>query len=650
MGAAATKISHWKEDDKYHEMTEYLSSEGGYWLREDKWMIESEAFEKANLKAGKYQKGLLADFSTYTRERMKIEMKYYLLYSMKNKILSPFNVYNVMTTAIRMIGENLAGRGTHESFAEMECKGTDVLKNTVTPCVFQKYQTLKRQLISFFYDFYDEREEMEKDVWQLARIPHVKQSAASKRMNHSLDFREIPEYYRDMVKQYTARLIARRSYSHCSEKLVYIRYFFRLFYKNGYGNGFFEALSRQDMEKYLGWVAADYADKNATVRSKAVLYIRHFIDYIQLAEYEKAPVKDVTRLLFDDDIPRRERAEDSMNKVKYIPAPVKEQLDASLQELEPEEMRPVYVLLRESGWRGTDVLNLRYDSCLDYLWSEKEKEYIPYLCGEITKTGIPMLKIPIRTEVAGMVKELVEKVKEKSTEENNPEHYLFNTFEGKNMGLPYSKPAFSKAVQELIHKKGIVDGDGQPYHFKAHSLRHTRAMEYTEQGMPIGIIKQVLGHCSLQMTLHYSKVSENMLYERWKETEKLNLLHLDSRPPQTAEVREEGLHYEFIRKNLDAVKVPFGVCFKPAKLPCRQQMNHCMDCANFCTCKDNIPEYEAEIERVRKLLELGIRLERDEWVEKNQNYLETLEKMMERIKTEGLVHKNGHIREEYDGR
>lgn len=199
MGAAATKISQWKEDDKYHEMTKYLSSEGGYWLREDKWMIESEAFEKANLKAGKYRNGLLADFSTYTKERMKIEMKYYLLYSMKNKILSPFNVYNVMTTAIRMIGENLAGRGTHESFAEMECEGTEVLKNAVTPCVFQKYQTLKRQIISFFHGFYDEREETEKDVWQLACIPHVKQSAASKRMNHSLDFRDIPEYYRDMA-------------------------------------------------------------------------------------------------------------------------------------------------------------------------------------------------------------------------------------------------------------------------------------------------------------------------------------------------------------------------------------------------------------------------------------------------------------------
>lgn len=431
---------------------------------------------------------------------------------------------------------------------------------------------------------------------------------------------------------------------------MYIRYFFKAFYGNGYKDGFFQELTRRDMERYLCWVAADYTEKNATFRSKAVSFIRQFIDYIQLAEYGQAPVKDITKLLFDDDIPRRERAGDTLSKVKYIPEPVRRQLDASLQELEPSEMRPIYVLLRESGWRGTDVLNLRYDSCLDYRWSEKEKEYIPYLCGEITKTGIALLKIPVRREVAEMVKELRETVKAQSTEENNPAHYLFNTYEGKNMGLPYSKPAFSKAVQELIKKKGIFDADGTPYHFKAHSLRHTRAVEYTEQGMPIGIIQQILGHCSLQMTLHYAKVSENMLYEKWKETEKLNILHLDSRPVHTAEAKEEGLHYEFVRKNLDAVKVPFGVCFKPAKLPCRQQMNHCIDCANFCTCADNVPEYEAEIKRSREQLELSRKLGRDEWSEKNQSYLDTLEKMLSRILSEGIIHKNGRLREDCDVR
>lgn len=650
MGAAAYVFDRKEEDDKYREMKEYLSSEGGYWLKKDKWTVSAYAFQQAGLDVEGCKASILADFTAYTKECMKIEMKYYLLYSMKNERLSPFHVCNMMTATIRMMGDVLVQKSVYESFGEIEADVIEMTDSPLTPGVLEKYRALKNQVTAFFRDFYDDREETQKDVWVVGRIAGAKQSAADKRLSHSLDFRKIPEYYRGMVKQYMARLIVRRSCSHCRDMLMYIRYFFQEFYKHGYGDGFLEALERKDMEKYLAWAAADYADKNATVYSKAVSFIRHFLDYIQLAEYERAPVKDVTRLLFDDDIPRRERQEDTSSKIKYIPEPVKEQLDASLQELEPEEMRPVYVLLRESGWRGTDVLNLRYDNCLDYLWSEKEKEYIPYLCGEITKTGIPVLKIPIRPEVAEMVKDLAEEVKKQSTDENNPEHYLFNTFKGKNKGLPYSKPAFSKAVQDLINKKGILDGDGQLYHFRAHSLRHTRAMEYTAQGMPIGIIQQILGHCSLQMTVHYSKVSENMLYEKWKETEKLELLHLDSRPPRKVPVKEEGLHYEFIRKNLDAVKVPFGVCFKPAKLHCRQQMNHCIDCANFCTSRDNIPEYEAEIARVMKQIELGKSLDRNDWVEKNQDYLETLEKMLARIRTEGLIHKNGHIREEYDGR
>ena len=647
MGVAAYAFAYEETDDKYREMTEYLSTEGGYWLKEDRWNTGAESFKEAGIRIAEKEKNwILADFSGYRSDRLKLEMKYYYLRSMKEKWMTAKSLRHNYVRAVREIGKYLGELGVESLDGREELQEPVLLEGME----YQRYLNLYHTAVGFITDFYDDREETQKDIWILARIPGVKQSAADKRLNHSLDFRKIPEYYRGMVKQYMARLIVRRSCSYCRDMLMYIKYFFRKFYKHGYGDGFLESLERKDMEKYLIWVAVDYGDKNATVYSKAVSFIRHFLDYIQLAEYEQAPVKDVTRLLFDDDIPHRERPEDTRNKIKHIPEPVKMQLDASVQELEPEKMRPVYILLRESGWRGTDILNLRYDNCLDYLWSDREKEYIPYLCGEITKTGIPVLKIPVRREVAEMVKEQVCKIKEQSTEENNPEHYLFNTFEGRNKGLPYSKAAFTKAVQELINKKGILDGDGQLYHFRTHSLRHTRAVEYTEQGMPIGIIQQILGHCSLQMTVHYSKVSENMLYEKWKETEKLELLHLDSRPPQKTAVKEEGLHYAFIRKNLDAVKVPFGVCFKPSKIPCRQQMNHCIDCANFCTCKDNIPEYEAEIGRVMEQIELGVRLGRKDWVEKNRNYLETLEKMLARIRTEGLVHKNGHIREECDGR
>jgi len=143
-----------------------------------------------------------------------------------------------------------------------------------------------------------------------------------------------------------------------------------------------------------------------------------------------------------------------------------------------------------------------------------------------------------------------------------------------------------------------------------------------------------------------------MRYRKWKETERLKLLQLEGTPPTRQKARgetEEEVRYEFIRRNLDAVRVPFGVCFKPEKLPCRQQMNHCLESANFCTGKDNLQEYEEEILWVKSQLSLSKALERPEWVEKNQKYHEVLEQMIQRIQREGLIHKNGSHREERDG-
>jgi Phage integrase family. len=42
--------------------------------------------------------------------------------------------------------------------------------------------------------------------------------------------------------------------------------------------------------------------------------------------------------------------------------------------------------------------------------------------------------------------------------------------------------------------------------------------------MGISVIQQILGHQSLQMTVHYATVSENVLYEKWRNTEDLELL------------------------------------------------------------------------------------------------------------------------------
>ena len=616
-GSSALKL---QSNPKRAEMEAYLSSEGGYWLQNDIWKADASAYTTAGIGAVRNKAVSVVDFSSFQNEELKLEMKYFLLYGLKHKWRTPFHLQNVQKTAVRLLGERIGSDSGVSSFAQYEDDETDDPGESERDAPRNQYRILRREVISFFRDFYDEREETEKDIWHALRIPGVKLSAAMKREQPTLKFTGIPEIYRPSVKRFMKRLIIRRSWSYCRETLMYIRYFFRVFYEHGYGNGFLEKLTRKDVEKYLCWVAEDYA----TFRSKAVSFVRSWLDYIQIAEYPQVPEQSIERLIFEDDVPKRERAGDTIEKVRYIPAPVIQQMDSCIEQIEPAEMRPVYVLLRETGWRGTDVLNLRYDSCLQYIWDARENRSVPYLCSEITKVGIPQLK---------------------STEENNPDRYLFNCYEGRCMGLPFSKPAFSSAVQKMINKNDIRDADGKLFHFKAHGLRHTRAMEYAEQGMPIGIIQRLLGHCSLQMTLHYAKVSEDTVYQKWKNMEKLDLLKIKTLPPGKDTAQTDTVHYEKVKPNLDAVRVPFGVCFKPSKAGCRRQAEQCMKCPSFCSTKENLDEYASEIDKVRAMIRIGQTLGRDEWVKKNQEYLDCLIRMRGEVEEKGIVHKSGSMRE-----
>ncbi|EGD51934.1 hypothetical protein TheetDRAFT_1178, partial [Thermoanaerobacter ethanolicus JW 200] len=58
-----------------------------------------------------------------------------------------------------------------------------------------------------------------------------------------------------------------------------------------------------------------------------------------------------------------------------------------------------------------------------------------YLCGDILKTQILNHRIPITDEVYAVVQAVVDEVKEKSTDDNNPNHLLFVRFDGKEKAV-----------------------------------------------------------------------------------------------------------------------------------------------------------------------------------------------------------------------
>lgn len=639
---------------RYGVLTEYLEQDAAYWKENDLWDIKDSIFIGKSIYGTRH-----IDFSEFTNEQIKNEVKYFVISSFKEERISLSTLANLSQRMLKLGGfisrdykkaVSLGELGDKEKFVTkliFYLRGSGIKeKQTI-----EIYRSTVFCIIEFITDFYDEREETQKDIWELKRIPGARVSVTQQNKGNRLDFGRFPEFYRELLKRYFRTFITKRSSSHCTNVFHAIEMFLRVFYEMGYADGFLKALTRSDIEKYLYEISNRFKDRNVTYYNKFISYPRTFLEYIQMAEYKEAPQKEAAFLIFEDDLPKRERDKDRLRRIKFIPEPVMEQLDNSIMELDRPECIPLYTLLRETGWRGADILNLRYDSCLEKIWDAKEKGYTDWLCGEITKTGIAVLKVPLREAVGRMLEALIEECRMKSTPQNNPEKYLFVNHTGRRKGEVLTKAFLLGSVKRLIKEKDIRGGDGERYRFKMHGLRHTRAKEYVEQGIGISIIQELLGHQSLQMTIHYAMVSENLIYEKWKQTESLNIFKLSNKKQEDSKKESpledvEKIHYEHIKRSLDAVRVPFGVCFKATKLSCRQQTSHCLQCGGFCSTSENLSEYEEEISRVKEQIEVSRIHNREDWVKKNQEYLQALEKTKKEIETNGIVHKNGSSREE----
>lgn len=73
------------QQSKYEEIIEYLKKDNGYWLDNDKWDFYKNF--KHNLDWAKCKKYL--DFSVIKNAKIMLELKYSLLYGLKNKYFHP---------------------------------------------------------------------------------------------------------------------------------------------------------------------------------------------------------------------------------------------------------------------------------------------------------------------------------------------------------------------------------------------------------------------------------------------------------------------------------------------------------------------------------------------------------------------------------
>jgi len=487
--------------------------------------------------------------------------------------------------------------------------------------------------------------ELAKDIWDVRNLPGVRYSAHS--CDHLINFTQVPLPFRPVLKRYMRLMITRCSLQNCALRVRHVRLFLD-FYLSRYPSAHdFQKFCRADMEDYLVYLKTgtnSYGKPNSDYHIwRAVHTLRYFLEYLERTSSPEAPRMALSKLIWVEDGGPRPRHKDTHDK--YIPESVLHQLEQHMHELPPKHL-PIVIILRASGWRIGDVLNLRYDTCLEHTSSGW------WLCGDILKTEVLNHKVPISDEIASIVAGQCEIVKEQYSDRENPHRYLFPSPHKRRQG----RPLYYGYIQDLLNRLAtaceIKGEDGSIFHFKNHAFRHTKAVELINAGMSLVHVQKWLAHLSPEMTLAYARLLDSTRRKEWEQAFAKGALRIDAQGlPRVVNAEqldnEQEIEWEHIRHNLDAVRLPNGYCFKPKKANCPTQDTPCYTCRHFCTTPDFLPQFEREEREMRELIELGEKAGSAIWVERNTQKLNRVLPVIQVLKSGNLHHPAGKATREY---
>jgi integrase len=493
-------------------------------------------------------------------------------------------------------------------------------------------------------------EELAKDIWDVRFIPGSRYPAH--RSEYRLNFSALPEPFRAIVKRYLRFIVTQRSHNKCAAAIRHLRLFVGFFTARYPDVGDFQHLSRQDIEAYLAYLQQF---KGVPYRQgmrmsdeafwRHVTTLRKFLEYLEQTESPEAPLKAVGKLIWLSDSGAIPLPKYNPLVIKYIPEMVLAQLEANIHHLPPAHV-PVVLLLRASGWRISDVLTLRYPTCLERSQSGW------WLCGDIVKTHILHHRVPISEEIAALVRAQIALVKERYSDEDNPERYLFPSKSKNRRGRPMGYDWVKRGLDKLTINGNIRDEMGNLFSFKTHAFRHTKAVELINNGMSLLHVQQWLAHLTPEMTLVYAKILDSTMRKEWEQAFAQGAVRIDvqGRPKavDTEQLRTgQEIEWEHIRLNLDAVRLPNGYCFKPKKAHCPPQETPCYTCHHFCTTPDFLPQFEHEERDLRELIALGEKAGSEIWVERNTQKLNRVLPVIQVLKQGNLHHPAGKAMREY---
>lgn len=507
-------------------------------------------------------------------------------------------------------------------------------------------------IVSSFNKLTDEREEWEKDRWDIRNLERYGLTYNKSKNNYYINFSKINNTkIRNEFKKYIKqRLISNNKFSWSSARNYssfippFINYICEL--EPTWND--LKGLERNHIEKYIEWLNI-YAKDNLTQKNAnpkvyialALGYVQKFLSDIQIREYDIAPKKNVRVLIFPEDKPKVPKK--SNDQIDYVPDYVLEQLFDNINNLH-EDVVPVVYTMFKTGLRISDVLGLKQD-CLVRL---NNKFWVE---ADIEKTYVKGHRIPIDDQLADMLAVLIDKAKKNSNQDNNPGNYIFVRYRGSRKGKPYSQEWVQKKLNELAIDCNISDELGNRYHFTNHSFRHTYAIKLLNGGADILTVQELMAHASPEMTMRYArllddtkrKIFDNITKQGVFSFEVDGKLHEET----NGEVPKDILDMLWTNHKLNAISTPYGTCMQRKDGKCSYaKLPPCLTARNGSPCKDlcvgafegDITKYEILINSTKTMIENAKMYNRTEMVSENEELLKLYEDIYSKISQGSMIY------------
>lgn len=255
----------------------------------------------------------------------------------------------------------------------------------------------------------------------------------------------------------------------------------------------FEVLDNRLITEFLDWLEKERGCSTAT-RNQRLSALAAFAVYAQNRDFGSAAVfRNNVLKVPRKKTPRQERSSFTRDEVRILFELPDTANETGLRN------KVLLCFMYASGMRAQEVCNLTVGDI----------QFYPNRAGiNVHGKGQKVRRIGIPATAADMLKQYI---KHRGIC-NNWDRHVFSSQTHEKMTV--------SCVEEIFAKYIIIAREKHPGQFRnnytPHSMRHTTATHMLEAGVPLIVVKNFLGHVSLQTTQIYTEISQDTLNRQLK--------------------------------------------------------------------------------------------------------------------------------------